>query len=248
MKANHAHKIVPLKVGIGFTEVEVKRGQFIFGRNKAEDALGIDGSTIYKHLQKLEEWGNISIDSNNQYSIVTICKYDEYQDAYSEEEQPSSSQVTTKEQQSSSRVTQTRSYNNDKNNKNNKNNTNSESLEMFERFRVLYAGKKRGLQTEFDDFTKKHKDWESALPMLENAIITQTQSRAEDAKIGKFVPQWKNMKTWINQRCWEEVNGAEPIKKTEEITEEQYYNYHDYEKACKIRKIEPKPQNQTIFA
>lgn len=114
IKANHKQKFVSMQTGRGFTEISVERGQFIFGRHKAETVLDIDGSTIYKHIQKLQDWGNIKIESNNQYSVITICKYDEYQTGDGEDEQPSSNQVTTKEQPSSSEVTQTRNPKNDK--------------------------------------------------------------------------------------------------------------------------------------
>lgn len=103
-KANFKDRSVPLKIGKGETIVNVKRGSFIFGRNKAEEELFIDGSTIYKSMQKLELMDMIKIQSNNQYSIVTICKYNEYQqnDNYkvTSNEQPSNKQVTSNEQPS----------------------------------------------------------------------------------------------------------------------------------------------------
>ncbi len=105
-KAKHKPMVILLKVGRGNIEVEIERGQLIFGRFKAEEELSIDGSTIYKHIQKLQDWGNIIIDSNNQYSVITICKYDDYQTFLGEEEQPSNNQVTTKEQPSNNQVTQ----------------------------------------------------------------------------------------------------------------------------------------------
>lgn len=111
-KANFKDKSVPLKVGKGETIVRVKRGSFIFGRNKAEDELFIDGSTIYKSMQKLKELSMIEIESNNQYSIATISNYDAYQDSKSykvtSKEQPSNNQVTSKEQPSNT----TNNYNN----------------------------------------------------------------------------------------------------------------------------------------
>ena len=70
-KANFKDKSVPLKIGKGETILRVKRGSFIFGRNKAEEELFIDGSTIYKSMQKLKQMEMIEIESNNQYSIVT---------------------------------------------------------------------------------------------------------------------------------------------------------------------------------
>ena len=42
-KANFKDRIIPLKIGRGETLVKVKRGQFIFGRFKAEEELFIDG-------------------------------------------------------------------------------------------------------------------------------------------------------------------------------------------------------------
>ena len=103
-KANFKDKTIPLKVGKGETILNVKRGSFVFGRHKAEEELFIDGSTIYKSIKKLEEMEMIKINSNNQYSIITINKYDTYQDNKSykvtSKEQPSNNQVTSKEQPS----------------------------------------------------------------------------------------------------------------------------------------------------
>ena len=85
--------------------IELKRGQFIFGRKSAEKELQIDESTIYKILKKLEKNNSISIKSNNKYSIITICNYDNYQLSNNKKEQQSNSKVTAKEQQSNSKVT-----------------------------------------------------------------------------------------------------------------------------------------------
>lgn len=103
-KANYKDRSVPLKIGKGDTIVNVKRGSFIFGRNKAEEELFIDGSTIYKSMQKLELMNMIKIQSNNQYSVVTICKYNEYQQnenyKVTSKEQATNNQVTSNEQPS----------------------------------------------------------------------------------------------------------------------------------------------------
>jgi len=98
LKANYKDNFVPLKVGKGERTIEVKRGQFLFGRFKAEEELFIDGSTIYKAIKKLAEIGNISIQSNNQCSVITISNYDTYQD-------PKQYKVATKEQPKDSQVT-----------------------------------------------------------------------------------------------------------------------------------------------
>ncbi len=86
--------------------------------------------------------------------------------------------------------------------------------EQFELFRKKYEGTKRGLETEFKDF-QKHKDWEKVLTILEQSFDKIKLNREFKKAKGEFVPEWKNLKTWINQRCWEE---AEQIEKTIELT------------------------------
>lgn len=71
-------------------------------------------------------------------------------------------------------------------------------MSIFDEARKLFKGTKRGLQTEYDYFCKKHSDWREVLPLLIPAVENQIKWRAED---GRY---WKNFKTWINNRCWEE--------------------------------------------
>lgn len=104
-KATYKKRFLPLKIGKGYITVELLPGQFVFGRFKAEEELGIDGSTIYKWIQKFasDEYSMINIESNNQYSIITICKWEEYQvdklKKVTTKEQPKNNSVTTEEQQ-----------------------------------------------------------------------------------------------------------------------------------------------------
>lgn len=103
-KANFEERKIPIKSGKGELIVSVKRGQFLFGRFKAEEELFIDGSTVYKSMIKLKELQMIDIESNKQYSVVSICNYDYYQSFNSyklaTKEQPSNNEVTAKGQPS----------------------------------------------------------------------------------------------------------------------------------------------------
>ena len=114
-KATYKERHLPIKIGRGESIVTLQRGDVLFGRHKAEEALGIDGSTIYKWIQKMEEMGMIDVRSNSHYTVITICNYDTYQSPgwceVTANEQPSNSQVTAKEQPSNSQVTQTIQYN-----------------------------------------------------------------------------------------------------------------------------------------
>jgi len=118
-KASHSSKSFPITTGKGETIVTVERGQFIFGRFKAEEELGINGSTVYKWMHKFsDEMDMINIESNSHYSIITILNFNDFQDIETDKvttkEQPSNKQVTSKEQPSNT-------YKNDKNDKNDKN-------------------------------------------------------------------------------------------------------------------------------
>ena len=53
---------------------------------------------------------------------------------------------------------------------------NNTARELFEVVRKLYPGTKRGLETEFRDFIRKHTDWREVLPLLRPAL----ESRIED--------------------------------------------------------------------
>ncbi len=105
-KVTYKEKFISLKIGKGETTIKLLPGQFIFGRFKAEDELNIDGSTIYKWIQKFAspDFEMINIESNNQYSIITICNWADYNnteyDEVTTKEQPKNNQVTTKEQPS----------------------------------------------------------------------------------------------------------------------------------------------------
>ena len=61
VKARFKDGPVALGIGNGITTIHLKRGQLIFGREKAAQELGIPGSTIYDHIQKLEQNGTIKI-------------------------------------------------------------------------------------------------------------------------------------------------------------------------------------------
>jgi hypothetical protein len=83
---------------------------------------------------------------------------------------------------------------------------------QFKIFQQMYPGTKRGSDIEFTNLTKKHKDWANIIPILSDRLTYQRCCRAEKLEAGGFVPEWKNLQTWINQRCWEEEIAINNIK------------------------------------
>ena len=90
--------------------------------------------------------------------------------------------------------------------KKNKEKENKEKIleNVFDEFRRAYPGTKRGLDTELGNLKKKHDDWQLIIPILENALKMQYFAKEQNRAGGNFVPEWKNLQTYINQRAWEE--------------------------------------------
>lgn len=199
-KANFKDRSVPLKIGKGETIVNVKRGSFIFGRNKAEEELFIDGSTIYKSMQKLELMDMIKIQSNNQYSIVTICKYNEYQQnenyKVTTNEQPSNNQVTSNEQPSNTTNTLPKVKND--------NNVKQINIPDFEEFKIYALEKKsniclENLKLKYDSWIengwkngngKEIKNWKTnllnTLPYIKEKSFAKKENKYPQTLAEKF--------------------------------------------------------------
>lgn len=77
----------------------IKRGQRMFGYRKLSQETGISIQTIRTCLTRLQSTHEITLQSTHHYSIVTICKYEEYQlneeNNNTEINTPTNNQLTT---------------------------------------------------------------------------------------------------------------------------------------------------------
>jgi hypothetical protein len=69
----------PYKAIIGRQEVDLKPGQFIFGRKKAAEKLNMSESTVWFYMKWLEDDRSIDIKSNNKFSVISILNWDKFQ-------------------------------------------------------------------------------------------------------------------------------------------------------------------------
>lgn len=60
--------------------VSLRRGQCVFGRLTWAKALGISEQSLRTCISKLKSTNEITIESTNKYSVITIVNYEEYQD------------------------------------------------------------------------------------------------------------------------------------------------------------------------
>jgi len=76
---------------------------------------------------------------------------------------------------------------------------------LFVAFVKAYPGRSRGVRSEFDNFRKHHKDWRDCINLLMPALESERDWHRRRQAAGGFVPNWKHLQTWLNNRCWEQT-------------------------------------------
>lgn len=99
--------------------------------------------------------------------------------------------------------------------------------EAFEVFRKAYPGRKRGHDTEFDAFKRKHKNWTKIVPLLMPALQRLIAYNKAAEAAGQWKPSYANLSTWLYQSRWEDElpEIASPQKKTEEPEQKTVVDY-----------------------
>jgi len=118
MKASHkAHKMM-----VGFVEVDLLPGQFVFGRKAAALDTGLGEQTIRTCLNSLKSTSNITIKVTNKFSILTICNWATYQSSISQSNQQINQQINQPLTSNQPASNQQLTTNNNGNNGENENN------------------------------------------------------------------------------------------------------------------------------
>lgn len=79
-----------------FRGKQVKRGQIITSLNHLAADSGLSISSVRTALKNLQKTGEILVKSTQLYSIITICKYDTYQDKNSVGSTPINKRTNTR--------------------------------------------------------------------------------------------------------------------------------------------------------
>ena len=64
-----------------FRGIRIEIGQVAFSQRMLVETLGVSRGTIQRHLKKLEDMGNISVNASRDFSVVTINQWSSYQTA-----------------------------------------------------------------------------------------------------------------------------------------------------------------------
>jgi hypothetical protein len=148
MKASYRKRCVGFQTGKGGVEVNIEPGQFVFGRRSAAKELGMDPNTIWKRMHKLKNLQNLTLESNQQYTIVSIINWNTYQEENLESNLESNQQVTSKYPASNTN-------NKDKKEKNVKKENNNKIL--YPEFVYLAEGEHKKLIEQFGDAGTKER-------------------------------------------------------------------------------------------
>jgi hypothetical protein len=93
IKANHQKNTVLF----GRQKINLDKGQFIMGLNKASEHLCLAKSTIHFWINYLKDLGQVELKKTNKYTIITILNWDDYQDTETQMELKKNSNGTQKE-------------------------------------------------------------------------------------------------------------------------------------------------------
>ena len=110
LKTRRYARWVTVSTGRGVTRVQLKPGQFLFGRKTAAKELRMPQSSAWRRMLVLQEIGNVDIKTDRHYSVVTLCNYEGYRvdqsDGGQQSGQPTDNQRTTNGQPTDNQRTQ----------------------------------------------------------------------------------------------------------------------------------------------
>lgn len=108
--------------------IDVKRGQVITSLEKISSATSLSVRTIRTCLNRLISTNEITSETTNQYRLITVCKYDKYQELSTTSDKRNDKQNdrqsvkrATSKRQANDKQTTNPIYNNNNNNNNNNN-------------------------------------------------------------------------------------------------------------------------------
>ena len=109
LDANHTEK--------KWRGITVDRGQTLTGRIKISEATGVSQQSVRTALSNLSSTDEITIQSTNRFSIITICNYNKYQSIINTVNQPDNQQPTSNQPTTNQQLTTNKNEKNEKNEK-----------------------------------------------------------------------------------------------------------------------------------
>lgn len=91
----------PGEIQIGYDVIKINRGELFTSQEQLGIAFRWDRSQVRKFLEMLKKQDMIKVNTTTKYTMITICKYDIYQDNKPTKDQRRNNDTTSSEHQSS---------------------------------------------------------------------------------------------------------------------------------------------------
>jgi len=172
---------------VGFKQVELQPGEFIFGRRKAAKDIKMSEQTIRTCLKNLESMGNLTIKPTHLFSIISINNWNTYQ-GEEIETNPLTNPRLTHDQPTPNHKQERKNSNKEKN---------KPYTVEFESFYNAYP-KKKAPDAAWKAWQKRNGD---RPPLRELMMAIENQKKSEDwlKDGGQYIP---HPATWLNQGRW----------------------------------------------
>lgn len=168
--------------------VDIERGQLVTSINSINSATGISTQSIRTCLKRLESSMEIVKKTTNRFTLITICKYNDYQEI----KYTTNKQLTINQQSTNKQLTTN----------NNVNNVTKEKhlySKQFENFWKEYPNK-TGKAKAYSAW-KKYKCENGIFDEIMGALYKQKKSKNWTNDGGKYIPMCS---TWVNGKRWED--------------------------------------------
>ena len=219
--------------------IVVKRGQLVTSYPSLSENTRVSVQSLRTIIKRLKSTGEITIESTNRFSIVTIVNYDAYQDVPSGINRPNDStanrQPTGNQQATNRQPTTTKEYKEVKN---------IYTYEIaFEKIWEAYPNRKnQSKRKAYEGYLKYIKN-KVPLKVILDVIEKQKKSKPWLKDNGEFIP---HCATWINGCMWESESDEDEMqaKKREKQTRSDTEFQRKRDDFCKqhagyIRDAEP---------
>lgn len=192
MKASHKE----YDLVVGYTQVHLMPGEFVFGLRKASKELKISVQSIRTILEFLKTSQNLTHRSTHLFSIISIVNWDTYQSQENEVNTPINKQVTHGQH----------TGNNKQEHKNKRINNNIFNIPTIEEIRVYCNERKNKIDPEYFFEYQNARGWKfkTGLPMKswKATIITWEKNnftKGSDNGTGTFKKPYRTERDAINQ-------------------------------------------------
>lgn len=190
--------------------ITIQPGQLVTSVKSISKDTNLSAQTVRTCLNRLKSTSEITSESTNRYTIVTICKYGDYQEeenaANKHSNDQANKQATNKQQTTNKQLTT------NKNNKNQKNKeSNSKELQK----------KEEKFLSELSNYSEKY-----SAEMIKEFALYWTQMKTKTKMLFEAQPAFdisKRLATWAGRSKTKQFKSQHPA--TEQLKEKDYAEF-----------------------